>query len=299
MNNNPYARISQGIGETGTEALKDINKGFSSFGSNTYVSGTKEFLESNSMVAKLAFLLLVVIVFILLLRLGVSLLGWLLGPSSSPYLVKGMKSAKELRVISQDPNVKDAVPLLRSNNKSDGLEFTYSSWLFIEDLVYKSGSYRHVFHKGNDNIVTSGNNNGLIYPNNAPGLYISPNTNNLVVVMNSFTDVNEEIVVSDVPIKKWFNVIIRVENHNVDVYINGTLTARKTLAGVPKQNYGNMYVNMNGGFDGYLSNLRYWNKALNIGEIDKLVRKGPNRDMDSSAMKSYPPYLALRWFINN
>ena len=56
---------------------------------------------------------------------------------------------------------------------------------------------------------------------------------------------------------------------------------------------------MNGGFDGYLSNLRYWNKALNIGEIDKLVRKGPNRDMDSSAMKSYPPYLALRWFINN
>ena len=63
------------------------------------------------MVAKLAFLLLVVIVFILLLRLGVSLLGWLLGPSSSPYLVKGMKSAKELRVISQDPNVKDAVPI--------------------------------------------------------------------------------------------------------------------------------------------------------------------------------------------
>ena len=61
MNNNPYARISQGIGETGTEALKDINKGFSAFGSNTYVSGTKEFLESNSMVAKLAFLLLVVI----------------------------------------------------------------------------------------------------------------------------------------------------------------------------------------------------------------------------------------------
>jgi len=53
------------------------NKGNSDFGVN-------EFLESNSLVAKFTFLLLVFIVFILLFRLGVSLVTWLTAPTQSP-----------------------------------------------------------------------------------------------------------------------------------------------------------------------------------------------------------------------
>ena len=37
-------------------SFDNSNSGFSNFGSNKYVSGTKEFLESNSIVAKFAFL---------------------------------------------------------------------------------------------------------------------------------------------------------------------------------------------------------------------------------------------------
>ena len=43
-------------------SFDNSNSGFSNFGSNKYVSGTKEFLESNSIVAKFAFLLLVMII---------------------------------------------------------------------------------------------------------------------------------------------------------------------------------------------------------------------------------------------
>ena len=45
-------------------SFDNSNSGFSNFGSNKYVSGTKEFLESNSIVAKFAFLLLVLILFL-------------------------------------------------------------------------------------------------------------------------------------------------------------------------------------------------------------------------------------------
>ena len=41
---------------------------FDSFKSNKAVSGTKEFLESNSLVAKVAFLLLVLVVFVIAVR---------------------------------------------------------------------------------------------------------------------------------------------------------------------------------------------------------------------------------------
>ena len=50
---------------------------FSGFASNQYVAGTKEFLQSNSIVAKFAFLLLVLLLFVIALRLGTSILSWI------------------------------------------------------------------------------------------------------------------------------------------------------------------------------------------------------------------------------
>ena len=47
------------------------------FSSTKYVDGTQDFLSSNSIVAKFAFLLLVIVLFVALLRFGVSFMGWL------------------------------------------------------------------------------------------------------------------------------------------------------------------------------------------------------------------------------
>ena len=47
---------------------------FNLFSTNKKTSGFKEFFESNSLVAKFAFLLLVLFIFIILLRFGIDLL---------------------------------------------------------------------------------------------------------------------------------------------------------------------------------------------------------------------------------
>ena len=166
--------------------------------------------------------------------------------------------------------------------------------MYIDDLEYKKGSYRHVFHKGNDDIGSDGRNQ----PNNAPGLYIHPDKNALVVVMNTFNKINEEIIVNDVPLNKWINVMIRVDGKNVDIYINGTIVVRHVLTGVPKQNYGDVYVNMNGGYSGMLSSLWYYDSALNITEILDVVKDGPDMTLDRT-MSIFPPYFSLRWYLNN
>jgi hypothetical protein len=275
---------------------------FNQFQTNTSESSITDFLNSNSVIAKIAFLLLVLFVFVILLRLGIYILGLFLAPSDTPKLINGMVDAKQLIVIPQDPSSEGAITISRSVNANEGIEFTWSVWIYIDDLTYGSGKYKCIFYKGND--FTKQSNaadqpQGLNFPNNAPGLYIAPNTNDLVIFMNTFNVINEEITVNDIPLNKWINVIIRCENNTLDIYINGTIVKSHHLHGVPKQNYGDVYVSPNGGFAGYTSNLWYYNYALGTNAISKLVSKGPNTKMTGSNglnLKN-PDYLSLRWFF--
>ena len=274
--------------------------GFNPFGSNKYLQGSRDFLQSNSIVAKFAFLLLVIFIFVLLLRLGVSLLGYLFSFSQSPILINGMVNGEHLLVRQQNPNSRGAVPILRSKNQRDGLEFTWSVWIWIKNPplsnspAHRPGQYRHIFSKGNDNVGS----NGVVTPNNAPGLYIGPNYRDLVVVMNTFESVREEVVIGDIPIEKWVNVIIRCNQQQLDVFINGTLTRSLTLKSVPRQNYDNVYIGLNGGFPGNISSLRYFATAVGTNQIQNLIEEGPNlTQIGSSLTQTLPYYLSFRWFF--
>jgi hypothetical protein len=267
---------------------------FKSF-STTPTSGNASFLESNSLVAKFAFLLLVIFGFIVLLRVGISLIGYFIKPSDSPHLIDGMVDAKQMIIFPQDPINNNAVTIHRSINANEGIEFTWSVWIYINNLQYLEGQYKHIFHKGNSNLEQT----GLNFPNNAPGLYLAPNTNALIVMMNTFNVINEEITIPDIPLNKWFNVIIRCKNTTLDVYANGTIIRSINLVGVPKQNYGDVYVAMNGGFDGNISNLWYYNYALGTSAIQKIASNGPNNSMIGSTgiNDKSRDYLSLRWFF--
>ena len=258
-------------------------------------SGFKEFIDSNSLVSKVAFLLLVLFGFILALRLGISIISYFISPNTNPHLIDGMVDGKQLLIFPQDPNLGGAKTISRSINENNGMEFTWSVWVFIDDLQYNSGKYRHIFHKGNDNLAS----NGLNFPNNAPGLYIAPNTNAFVIIMNTYDTINEEITIPDIPINKWVNVIIRCQNKTLDVYINGTISRSIQLIGVPKQNYGDVFIGMNGGFSGYVSNLWYYNYALGTSAIQGITQNGPNRRMtgNNSITMQNPNYLSMRWYF--
>ena len=281
--------------------------GFMSFTSNNVVDSTKEFLASGSFVAKLAFLFLVIFLFIVCLKIGIYLITVLLKPTS-PQIINGMVDGKQLLIFPQDPSSTNSVLINRSNNASSGIEFTWSVWLYIDNINYNAGSYKHIFSKGNDTLTSDPNKQGMIFPDNAPGLYLDKNTNNLVVVMNTFLgdsptldNVVEEIVVEDIPVNKWFNVMIIVENKNVDVFINGMVSKSVEIQTIPKQNYGNIYVGFNGGFDGNLSNLWYYDYCLGTYEIQNMMLTGPNLSLSSNSTlnKTNADYLSLRWYFGD
>jgi hypothetical protein len=246
---------------------------------------------------KFIVIMLALIVFTICLLVGVNILGYFLSPTSSPYLITGIVPGNVPLVIKQDPSLSGSIPIPRSNNEDQGIEFSWSIWVNITDLG-KTNQYQHIFHKGDNAIQTTGDNVGMNFPNNAPGLYISPTTNELVVIMNTFTTINEEVRIPNIPMNKWMHVVIRVENNKLDVYINGSLAKRHILGNVAKQNYGNVNVALNGGFQGFISNLRYFNYSLSPGEIIGIVNTGPDLSVSkqNNILLSNPPYLSLQWY---
>jgi hypothetical protein len=205
---------------------------------------------------------------------------------SSPFLLNGTKNAKHGLVISQDPKNTNYIPIIPSEGKS-GVEFSYSFWIEIEDFTYKSGQWKHVFHKGN----------ASSYPNRAPGVWIHPNSNALRVYMNTQEHILEYVDIDNIPTRKWLHVVLVLRNKILDVYVNGYLKVRKELNSIPRQNNGDFWVNMFGGFEGYLSNIQYFNQAVTFGNINALMKAGPSSDscMDTGEA---PPYMDNNWWFN-
>ena len=269
--------------------------------------------DPESFLSKVGVIIIAIIIFTIGLRVGMMIVTSLFGYDSSPKLFDGMVSGSELMIIPQDPSINDSKTIYRSINASEGIEFTWSCWIYIDDLGYNEKQYRCVFYKGNNFLEKQPTQQyqqptqqpepaiGLNFPNNSPGVYLAPNKNELVVIMNTFNVINEQITIPDIPVKKWVNLIIRCQNDTIDIYINGTIVKSHKLHGVPKQNYGDVYIGADGGFSGYVSNLWYYSHALGIYEISNLVRKGPNTVMlagSSSALElKNPDYLSMRWFF--
>ena len=290
-----------------------INSQLSDFSSKNIMNASSEFLNSNSIVAKFAFLVLLLIVFMFLLKLGVMVVSYFMSPSKQPYLVKGVLQGSIPATIPQDPaNAKSPV-VYRSNNQTGGVEFTWCVWVLINSLSPTPKLNCHIFNKGNNTYdttsTTDANKYGLATVNNGPGLYLGVDsngrpTNSLRFVMDAqvTTDVPApvEIVLSNVPMQKWFHVAYRFQNYTMDAYVNGVLASSKQFDNyVPKQNYDDIYLGQNGGFSGAISNLRYYDYALPPFDIAAIVGYGPNltpSNIGTPQTNSMYDYIALSWY---
>jgi hypothetical protein len=295
---------TQSIGNGVSNIAQNVTQSLSEFSkqASAGAGASTQFLYSNTIIAKFAFLILVIIVFIFLLGLGISLIGYYISPSKNPYLIKGQINASNGQTISQDPTQQNAIPISRSNNKSTGIEYTWSVWLYINDLNNSNKTYQHVFSKGDASFDPT---TSVSTVNNAPGLYIKPgadgtNECTLNVIMNTSenTDGANSLEIDNIPLRKWVHVAVRLENTMLDVYINGTISGRLNLPLTPKQNYNDVQVCQNGGFAGNLADLRYFSYALSIIEINKIVYWGPNLKVNSasSATAGGYGYLSSMWY---
>lgn len=216
-------------------------------------------------------------------------------------------------VIHQDASkYTDAKTIGLSINERTGIEFAYSFYLFVNPATFSGNStYKHVFHKGY----------ATPWPLMAPGVFLHSGTNTMRVVMNTYKNPYTYADVKNIPVQKWFHVVLNSYKGGLDIFVNGNLANRISFKDtVPYQNFQDIVIfsnaNINtlrgssipslngedfqfeGSFKGYLSNLTYARYALSVNEIQRLLNAGPSSTLKQKQMDK-PPYLADDWWANS
>jgi len=269
------------------------------------------FLDSNGIIAKIVFLIMIVLIFILLFFLVVKLMGYLLQPSPYPMLINGQIDGTGQVIITQNPSNKSSIPISRSNNQATGIEFTWAVWLKLNNNGSTGSTvtpnwHSPIFVKGDISLPNNGSNEYCSL-NNGPGVYFGKpsDPNHLYILMDTIETpaTNSSNLVIDIPNlpTDYFHLAVKCQNIYIDVYINGNLVKRHNLMNVPKQNYYDVAVCPHNGFNGKLSNLQYFNYALSIIELNKIVKAGPNtKDSTKSSYTSADSTnsISTQWYNN-
>jgi hypothetical protein len=308
--NNGVASAQQTVGDI----KNNVNSTLNEFSSANAMNASSEFLNSNSIVAKFAFLLLLLIAFMGLLKVGMLLIAYLFSPAKQPYLVKGLLQGSMPVTIRQNPADANSIVIYRSNNQAGGIEFTWSIWVNVSSLSDVIFKHSHIFNKGN-NTYSEANDvtKGIATVNNSPGLYIDIDTEGtnkstlrvliimdvLKIVPTDGQPAQQVTLKVDIPIGQWFHLAIRVQNYNLDCYLNGIISDSVAFGEyIPKQNYDDVHINQEGGFNGSLSNLRYYDYALSANDINSIVKYGPNltpSSLDNKPNNSFD-YISTGWY---
>ena len=215
--------------------------------------------------------------------------------------------------------------IYNSMNELTGLEYSYSMYIFIMPETFSGTSQdscgntsesgltnlKHIFHKGSKGI----------FPLMAPGVFVEGEKNTLRVYMNTTTNWNNYVSIPNIPVAKWFHLVITMKGKFMDVYVNGNVSVRREFQTVPKLNQGNVYLmspnkfpvaknnytnsidfKVDGPMKGMVSRVSYYAYALSYAQIDDLLRKGPSdKVINPGGITSFvaPPYLRDDWWTSN
>lgn len=152
--------------------------------------------------------------------------------------------------------------------------YSISLFINIKDWYDDFQKWKHVYHIGSK--VKDGEKiNWKNVPFQSPGLWLSPRINNMRFVFSTHDNhkvKHRYMDIEDIPINKVFNVTIVANFTSLTIFIDGKLSKTLLLSETPIFSCGNMYLNYNGGFNGTIQKLQYFDRELSIREIKSISK---------------------------
>ena len=162
--------------------------------------------------------------------------------------------AQDSRILEKIPNDK-----YKLSEEEKGLSFTTSFWIYIEEWNHKYGLEKTIMNKGGFKVFLSGINNDI------------------TVEMPTFNSKDSEFITyRDVPLQKWLNIIVVLENRYLDLWINGVLYHARHLKNLPLvDEKKDLLICPGDGFHGWISRFYHWDHPLTKRHIQYMFNKGP------------------------
>jgi hypothetical protein len=230
-------------------------------------------------------------------------------------LVENTVTSDNAIVLTQDPSDAKSKLIIPSDNQLTGVEFTYAFYLLVNPSTFNSDNsdetLRQVFYKGYSKP----------FPLMGPGVFIFDKTNTMRVFMNSYQTWYSFVDIPNIPTGKWFHTALVFRANNLEVYINGNLTARvpmdKTYPYQNSQNliiFGNTtrssttdYTKLDGttekhkigkSINGQISRFYYYGYALSFSEIQALTTVGASSTIDTVSQVMNSISLTDTWYTS-
>lgn len=188
------------------------------------------------------------------------------------------------------------------------VQCAYSVWIYINDRpgnakrTYGDNHFYRVFSKDVDDIINhSGKTKYSCLKNNSrgdkeqpdnyqnmgsPGLYYRPSDGKLMITAT--TSKLHKFITKSIPLQKWNNILLSIDDNHIDVYINSELHRSYKLDSVI--NLGNGHLKLSesdNNLYGMISYFRYFNHSLTPAQVNNLYY---HTNLDSPE----PPYL---WWL--
>lgn len=171
-------------------------------------------------------------------------------------------------VLCKPTHFKDTFNMFISNTKlplsKKGNQFSYSLWINFQNVAESSQWYTNVNYK-----------KPILYRFGSPNINYYPKDHKLQIQM-AYKDKTGDIDyynidITTLPIQKWFNLIIVLDNRYVDVFIDGRRYITGHLPSVPFIFNRNLYLGeTDNNFNGYVDRVKYFNYSLNEAEVANL-----------------------------
>ena len=168
---------------------------------------------------------------------------------------------------------------------------SYSMWLYIQEWYANYGLWKHIFHRGtpvkpNCNVRIAWNT----VEDQGPGLWFDKHTNNLRIAFTTrmtvttscnpkktkTTKIIEFTEIKNIPVQKWFQFGIVLDNRKLECYVNGLLHHTFVFEGDPVLTREAGFFGLGSTYAGQIGNFRYMPLALSNTEMYNLYSRENN-----------------------
>lgn len=172
-----------------------------------------------------------------------------------------------------DATVETIIPTSKMSNPTSA-NYSFSIWVYISDW---SGSY------GKPKVVFSRDVA-------RPLVTLGALENTLTTTVKLQTGATAQCVIQNIPIQKWTNIIVTVNDRALDTYMNGKLVKTCVLPSLPvppSADKAMVYLTPKGGFTGYTARFKYWPDPINPQEAWNVYRNGPGGNLLTNFLGLY------------
>lgn len=195
------------------------------------------------------------------------------------YLLSWMFSNNTTLSDYSDATVATVIPATSISNPSS-VNYSFSIWVYISDWAINYNKPKVIFSR--DKMK--------------PMVMLGATENTLTTSITLANSATATCQVPNIPIQKWTNIIITVNNKALDTYVNGKLVKTCVLdevAMVPTAENAAVNLTPGGGFSGFTSRFKYWAESINPQEAWNVYRWGPGGNLFTNFFGLYKLQLSF------